>query len=169
MTVHGTAWIVGLCLAGLCTTAAIAFADGAAKGPATQPSAAPTPQLSPSQVVKVVMTALKDNDAADSGIRVTFKFASPANQQQTGPIDRFIPMVKSDAYAPMLNHKSATVRELAVQGDQAAELVTLTDAAGHTVYYMFQLSKQHDDGPLKDCWMTDGVIRVQPKADTHTA
>ena len=48
--------------------------------------------------------------------------------------------------------------------------MTVTDAAGNKTYFMFQLSKQHDAGPLKDCWMTDGVIRVEPKADPgHTA
>ena len=170
MTVHGSALFVGVCLACLCSAAAIAFADSPrpTTGPAT---AAPTPQLSPSDVVKVVMAALQQNDAVtEDGIRTTFKFASPANQEMTGPIERFIPLVRNAAYAPLLNHKSCNVREIALKGDQAAEMVTVIDAAGHAVHYVFQLSKQHDAGPLKDCWMTDGVIRVEPKAgDAHTA
>ena len=116
------------------------------------------------------MAALKANDATDNGIRVTFTFASPDNQQATGPIERFIPLVKNEAYAPLLNHRSCDVREVGVKDDQAVEMVTVVDAAGHAVRYVFQLSKQHDAGPLKDCWMTDGVIRVEPKADdAHTA
>ena len=160
MSVHGTAGVIGLCLLALCTTARIAFADD--HKPALSPPG-PTPQLTPEQVVKVVVAALAANDAADNGIRITFRFASPANQQVTGPIERFIPLVKNAAYAPLVNHKTAVVRELAVKGDQAAELVTVTDGAGHEAHYVFQLSKQHDAGPLKDCWMTDGVIRVEPQ------
>jgi hypothetical protein len=60
------------------------------------------------------------------------------------------------------------VRELGVKDDQAAEMVTVIDAAGQATHYVFQLSKQHDAGPLKDCWMTDGVIRVEPKANDAT-
>ena len=161
MHVHATAGMIGLCLLVVCSTMGIAFAEDRKPAP---PPPAPTPQLTPSQVVKVVMAALQANDATDSGIRVTFSFASPGNQQVTGPVDRFIPMVKGPAYAPMLNHKTATVREVTLKDDQAAELVTVIDAAGHAAYYVFQLSKQHEAGPLKDCWMTDGVIRVEPKA-----
>ena len=53
--------------------------------------------------------------------------------------------------------------EVAVKGDQATEMVTVIDAAGNVAHYVFELSKQHDDGPLKDCWMTDGVMRVEPR------
>ena len=162
MTVHGTVGLFGLCLLSLCTAAAIAFADDAKPAP---PPPAPSPKLSPADVVKVVVAALKANDANDNGIRVTFTFASPSNQQATGPIERFIPLVKNPAYAPLLNHKSSAVRELAVKDDQAAEMVTVIDPAGHATHYVFQLSKQHDAGPLKDCWMTDGVIRVEPKKE----
>ncbi len=167
MSMHANVVIAAVCLMALCGSASIAFAEDR-KPPATQP--APTPQLSPEQVVKVVVAALKANDAGDSGIRITFAFASPANQEMTGPIDRFIPMVKTPAYAPLVNHQSSSVKELGVKGDQAAEMVTVIDAAGNVAHYVFQLSKQHDAGPLKDCWMTDGVIRVEPKAgDGHTA
>ncbi len=164
MSVQGSAMIVGLCVACLCSAASIAFADG--PKPATTRPTAPAPSLSPADVVNAVVGALGENDATDAGIRTTFKFASPANQEMTGPVERFIPLVKNVAYAPLLNHKSATVRELAVKGDQATEMVTVIDAAGNVAHYVFELSKQHDDGPLKDCWMTDGVIRVEPRAGT---
>ena len=165
MSVHTTAGIVGLCILTVTSTLGIAFADDHRPPP---PPPAPTPQLSPAQVVKVVMAALQANDANDNGIRITFSFASPENQRATGPIEKFIPLVKNPAYAPLVNHKSAAVRELNVKGDQAAEMVTVIDAAGNVAHYVFQLSKQHDAGPLKDCWMTDGVIRVEPKAADGT-
>ena len=168
MSIHPNGLIVAACVLSLCAAASIAFADDH-RPPATQPAPTPAPQLSPGQVVKVIMSALQANDATDSGIRTTFAFASPSNQQVTGPIDRFIPMVKGPGYAQLLNHKGATVKELGMKGDQAMEMVTVIDAAGNIAHYVFQLSKQRDAGPLKDCWMTDGVIRVRPKGGDEVA
>jgi hypothetical protein len=83
-----------------------------ATGPATAPAAEarrakPDKDLAPGEVVRIVVDALRDNDAKDNGIAITFDFASPANQKATGPLERFVPLVKSPAYAPMLNHRSA--------------------------------------------------------------
>lgn len=127
--------------------------------PAKRP--APDPALKPDEVVRAVMDALKENDEKDSGIAVAFDFASPANQEVTGPLERFAPMVKSPAYAPMLNHKSATYGKLQVRETVAQQLVTVADADGKEAAYVFRLSKQAE-GDHKDCWMTDGVIRVEP-------
>jgi hypothetical protein len=125
----------------------------------------PDPKLTPGQVVRIVMDALKKNDAKDNGIVVTFDFASPANKEATGPLERFIPMVKGAAYAPMLNYKSAKYsKTLLLEDDQAMIAVSVVDAKGEVAFYMFQLSKQ-SEGDLKDCWMTDGVTRVKPGED----
>ena len=121
----------------------------------------PKPELKPDEVVRTVIEALKANDDKDGGIAITFDFASPANQEMTGPLERFIPMVKSPAYAPMLNHKSAEYGKLQVRDDLAQQLVTIVDAEGNEAAYVFRLSKQAD-GDRKGCWLTDGVIRVEP-------
>ena len=157
---HIAAWVagVGLMIA-FSTSASIAMAEDPKLPATTQPSS----DLTPKAVAKLVADALRNNDAQDSGIRTAWKFASPGNQKVTGPIERFIPMVKSPQYQPMLDAKKATVRELSNDNSTAAELVVLTDADGIKTYYIFQLSKQ-TDGDLKDCWMTDGVLRVEPKA-----
>ena len=165
MALHATTWLCGLgLLAAVTATASIAFAAGPTTAPTTAPAAGPSPDLTPTQVVTTIVAALKANDDKDAGIRTTFAFASPANQAATGPIDNFIPLVKNAAYAPLLNCQSASVREVTAKDDQAAELVTVTAKDGSKAYYLFQMSKQKDAGKLKDCWMTDGVIRVQPKA-----
>src|SRR5439155_13415916 len=83
------------------------------------------------------------------------------NKAVTGPIDRFIPMVKNPLYLPMLNHQSAEYGVVDIRDDQAHQLVILTTPRGEKVYYIFQLSKQAE-GEFKDCWMTDGVYRVEP-------
>jgi Domain of unknown function (DUF4864) len=162
MITHLAIW--GFCLlAAFSISASIALADGQRiplKDPTTMPS--PKADLAPRDVVKIVVDALKKNDANDSGIRTTFKFASPGNQQQTGPIERFIPMVKSPAYQPMINSRSVEVHELSIDETTAEELAIIVDSNGDKAYYIFQLAKQ-PDGDLKDCWMTDGVVRVEPK------
>lgn len=122
----------------------------------------PRKEYTPQQVVQVVMDALQNNDKNDSGIATVFNFASPGNKKLTGPLERFIPMVKTPAYLPMLNFKSAEYEDAKIEDDHAAQVVTITAANGDFAVYVFEMSKQKD-GDVKDCWMTDGVIRVQPK------
>jgi hypothetical protein len=127
----------------------------------------PTPDLSPEQVITIQLQALQHNDspAKDSGIAVAFRFASPANQAMTGPLENFIRLVKNPVYRPMLNHQEAARGTLRVVGDQAQQRVTLTGASGEKFVYIFTLSKQKDE-PYKDCWMTDGVERLTDDGPT---
>jgi hypothetical protein len=72
----------------LCLSAqafAIVSSDGFVNNMVQEPS----PLLSPDEVVKIQVAALKDNDASNSGIELTFRFASPENRSTTGPLDRF--------------------------------------------------------------------------------
>jgi hypothetical protein len=125
----------------------------------------PSPKYSPTEVIKIQLEALQHNDtpAKDSGIATAFKFASPNNQAATGPLERFILLVKNPAYKPMLDYKSAEFGVLDIKGDDAEQRVTLTNADGEKAVYRFTLSKQHEE-PYKDCWMTDGVERVVKQA-----
>jgi hypothetical protein len=129
--------------------------------------AAPSPDFSPAQVVRLVMEAMQHNDlpAVDAGIATAFAFASPGNKRQTGPIERFVKMVKGPAYKPMLDFRSIEYGPLTIEGDGAQQLVTLIDAADRPASYVFTLSRQ-GDGRYKGCWMTDGVMRVAPRPAT---
>jgi len=128
----------------------------------------PDPALAPEQVIRAVLDALKHNDEHDDGIRTTFKFASPANQAVTGPVERFIPMVKNPAYRALINHRSAKVGRVERKDDRAAAYVLVVDANGHAAYFVWQLSRQKE-GELKDCWLTDGVAPVESPADDDDA
>jgi hypothetical protein len=132
----------------------------AATTPSTRPMA-PDPALSPVEAVTAVLAALRDNNDADDGIRITFRFASPANQAVTGPVDRFITMVKRPPYGALVNHRAANVRPIEADDQHAALLVTVVDRDGRRAYYVWMLSKQAD-GPQKDCWMTDAVSPARP-------
>ena len=119
----------------------------------------PSPEYAPREVIRFQIEALahNDNPHKDAGIEIAFRFASPVNKTVTGPLDRFIRMVHSPMYRPMLHHQAAQYGTLQVQGDQARQSVLLTTSNGKRVGYIFILSKQQGD-PCEACWMTDSVL-----------
>ncbi len=125
-----------------------------------KPAVSPKPDLSPDQVVKMVMEAMQQNDDHDSGIETAFRFASPGNHEATGPLDRFIQMVKGPAYNPMLNFKSIDYGPIRQNADEAEQQITIVASDGTKITYVFGLSKQADR-QFKGCWMTDAVIRLK--------
>jgi hypothetical protein len=133
----------------------VALALAAAPGSDPEPS----PDLTPAEVVRLQVEALGDNDepAPDAGIGAAFRFASPANRLATGPLPRFTQMVKA-SYGDMLTFARAEYGPLRVEGDRAAQEVTLVQADGRRTTYLFALSRQ-DGGDYDGCWMTDGVLR----------
>ena len=119
-------------------------------------NAYPEPKLKPNDVVRLQLLAMQQNDDSDFGIEVTFRFASPANKIQTGPLKRFISLVRNPSYLPLLNHTNATFLELTVEEDFAVQDVIITTSKGERIGYRFRLSIQK--GPLyPGCWMTDSV------------
>ena len=115
----------------------------------------PDPALSPAEVIRIQLEALRHNDEQDRGIAVAFRFASPANRAHTGPLARFIPMIKHGPYALMLDFRDATYGPVEAVADRARQRVTLTGAR-ETMTYWFYLSRQ-SEAPYADCWMTDAV------------
>ncbi len=130
----------------------------------------PHPDLSPQDVVRIQLEAMQNNDdpTPDSGIRQAYVFASPSNKEETGPIERFIPLVKGPQYRPMLNFEDYSLGP----PDRTSEttvlqpvLIETTD--GRRVLYLFLLSRQ-TEAPYEDCWMTDGVVPMdQPAPETE--
>ncbi len=123
----------------------------------------PNPDLLPEEVVKIQVKALQNNDEEDTGIKTTFKFASPQNKQVTGPLMRFRELVKNKAYRPLLNHKAAEYDPIQLDGDTATQRVTITDKNGQATVYLFTLSKQKNP-PCEGCWMTDSVIMIPTRS-----
>ena len=120
-------------------------------------NAYPEPELKPNDVVRLQLLAMQQNDDSDFGIEVTFRFASPSNKIQTGPLKRFIRLVRNPSYRPLLNHINATFLELNIEEDFAVQDVIITTSNRERIGYRFRLSIQK--GPLyPGCWMTDSVI-----------
>ena len=81
----------------------------------------------------------------------------PANKKQTGPLKRFIGLVRNPSYRPLLNHINATFLKLTIEEVFAVQDVIITTSNGERIGYRFRLSIQK--GPLcPGCWMTDSVI-----------
>ena len=116
----------------------------------------PRPGLSPGEVVRIQLEALRRNDEQDRGIEVAFRFASPANRDITGPLPRFIRMIRQGPYALMLDFREASYGTVEVREGVARQRVTLTGARSR-VSYWFYLSRQ-SEAPWADCWMTDAVF-----------
>ena len=125
----------------------------------------PSVELAPADVVRIVIDALSRNDEphVNAGIETTFNFASPANKVNTGPLDRFIRMVKGPPYGIMVDHASSEFSEVVLTGDTAYQMVRLSATDGRTVVFAFRLSRQQD-GEFRDMWMTDAVWPVATEA-----
>lgn len=116
----------------------------------------PSASLTPHEVVAAQLDALRAN--TPEGLARVFAFASPANRAVTGPVTRFVAMLR-EGYPELLGHRRADFGELLVHGDEAAQAVEIIDGDGRGHRYLFLLSRQHG-GPCPECWMTDGVVNA---------
>ena len=121
----------------------------------------PNPTLSAEEVVKIQLDALQNNDIMpdNRGIRIAFRFASPANKNATGPLERFIALVKNPLYKSLIGFEHATLEDMRFAGNLAQQRVVLHMRGGKDAAFVFTLSRQRE-GDEKGCWMTDGVLRV---------
>jgi len=141
---------------------ALLIVIAAPAGAAEPTRTGPDPSLSPEEVVRILMEALKNNDTPyeDRGIEVTWNFASPANKRMTGPLERFKVMVRDPVYRPMINHRGASFENQVVKGDTARIDVVVISKEGTYLGYRFVLSRQHGNA-YEGSWMTDSVVRFE--------
>ena len=118
----------------------------------------PNPRLSPREVVQLQLDALRtvDRPSKDAGFATVFRFTSPENQEQTGPLPRFSKMIR-EGFGELLNHRSAKLPPTVQEADRALQPVEITSLAGRTYRYVFVLRRQ-GEGEYRGCWMTDGVV-----------
>ena len=144
----------------LCAAAAVSSAQKVSAPDVTEPN----PKLTPGQVIAIQIQALRNNSKMpdDGGIAITFNFASPANRRMTGPLPRFIQMLKNPLYKIMLDFERYEAGPIERSGDNAQQRVTLIDAEGNRAIFLWVLSKQQQ-APYENCWMTDSVHRINPE------
>ena len=122
----------------------------------------PSPDLSPGEVIRLIIESLQQNDATDLGIEITFNFASPGNKTATGPLNNFKQQVKKPLFMPMLNFSSYKTSELVSDGSQAQQIIIIQNEVGNDAGFLFTLTKQ-SESLYQDCWMTDSVRRINPE------
>ena len=127
----------------------------AAKADLTKPNI----NIDPYQVVKIQLTGLMNNDEpnVDDGIKQTWEFAHPSNKKYTGPLPKFINLLKSENYKMLLNHLDSEIIEVFKSNNRYGFEVTIL--GNDKNYYKFQwvVEKYYDEGPLKECWLTTSV------------
>ena len=119
----------------------------------------PNKVIEPHKVIEIQLTALKNNDTPnkDSGIEQTWKFAHPSNKKYTGPLPKFINLLKSDSYKMLLNHLDNEIIQVFKSDNSYGFEVRILGKDKN--YYKFQwiVEKYYEEGPLKDCWLTTSV------------
>ena len=153
---------------GGCQTAPDA-ATGTSGSAADAAVVGPDPSLTAREVVQIQLEAFADGGTKDEGIEIAFRFASPTNRLQTGPLERFAGMLRSPAYRIMLDYDTVHYFPLLVEGDLAVQRVILS-RNGEVEAFDFVLRRQRG-GPYEDCWMTESVLRLhvqQPRREQLT-
>ena len=133
--------------------------SGLAAAPVEKPALPrPTAELQPGEIVEIVIGALakNDNPYPNAGIETTFNFASPDNKAYTGPLDRFVKLVKGPVFGQMVGHRDSTLSEVVRDGNQAIRLVQIVSADYQTYYYAFRLGLQQE-GDYAGMWLTESV------------
>ena len=119
----------------------------------------PNIEIKPDQVVKIQLNGLMNNNEPnlDSGIKQTWEFAHPLNKKYTGPLARFINLLKSESYKMLINHLDSEIIEVFKSSNQYGFEITIL--GNDKKYYKLQwvVEKYYDEGPLKDCWLTTSV------------
>jgi len=153
-------WGRGLIACLLLAAASVSSAQGDVDESRLTASLVPSPELTPQQVVQIQLTALRHNDSRNRGIEVAFRFASPSNKLQTGPLPRFIRMIQQGHYSLMLAYDNVDYDRVEIAEDFARQRVTLI-GSGVVVAFEFYLTRQ-TEGACIGCWMTDAVIAKRP-------
>jgi hypothetical protein len=125
----------------------------------------PSPGLSVTEAVETQLAALQRGEDVD--LAVVFAFASPGNRAQTGPLPRFIAMIR-EGYDAMIEHRSAELAPPLLDGDQALQPVRLIDRDGGEHGYVFILRRVVAPD-CAGCWFTDGVVPPDALVDPDAA
>lgn len=153
------------------TDAGTTGVDVASNGSASRyASLRPTCERPAGLVIKLQLDALGRNEKLgnDTGVRIAYRFASPANKRATGPEASFVRLIRQQ-YTIMLRYDSVRYGPLRPEeraGNDSRTLtqrVTLADGNGTESAFLWSVTRQ-EDGRYDGCWMTSSVV-VAPEDD----
>ena len=116
----------------------------------------PSEKLSPYDVVKIQLDALKKNNEKDDGIKLTWLFAHPDNKKITGPYERFRIMIYGQQYQQLLNHDSHSINLIMNTPDKYIFKIEILSKDKQLLFYEWHVQKGTEDN-CNDCWFTSAV------------
>ena len=118
----------------------------------------PAKNLTPYDVVKIQLNALKNNNnpIEDSGIEQVWLFAHPDNKKVTGPYERFKVMIHGEQYKILLNHSSHKIELIMNTLNKYIYRVELLAKNKQLFFYEWHV-EIGSNGNCNDCWFTSAV------------
>ena len=118
----------------------------------------PSNDLTPFDVVKIQLNALKNNDKSneDLGIKQVWIFAHPKNKKVTGPYERFRIMIYGDQYSILLNHSSHKINLLMNTPKKYIYKIEVLAKNKQLFFYEWHVEKGSEEN-CKNCWFTSAV------------
>ena len=116
----------------------------------------PSEKLSPYDVVKIQLNALKKNNEKDDGIKLTWLFAHPDNKKITGPYERFRIMIYGQQYQQLLNHDSHSINLIMNTPNKHIFKIEILSKDKQLLFYEWHVQKGTEDN-CNDCWFTSAV------------
>ena len=130
-------------------------------------SVKPAENLTAYDVVKIQLTALKNNNepSKNAGIKQTWIFAHPQNKKFTGPYKRFEKMLLGNQYKFLLNHDSHKIKLIMNSKDTYVYNIELISKEKKMYFYKWHLKKSTTN-QCSNCWFTTIVSPPTDKGNT---
>ena len=125
----------------------------------------PNEKLSPYDVVKVQLEALKNNDKDDEGIKQTWLFAHPENKKSTGPYERFRIMIYGAQYKSLLNHSSHKINLIMNTPNKHIFKIEILAKDKQLLFYEWHVQKASEEN-CNNCWFTSAVSMPVDQGNT---
>ena len=121
----------------------------------------PNDKFSPLEVVDIQLTSLQSNSNDNKGIYQCWLFAHPENKKYTGPLGRFVAMIRSNPYDVLLGSLFFETKLISKNQTEAKVEVFLDGKNKNRYKILWILSKSNIRKECTNCWMTTGVSQPQ--------
>ena len=125
----------------------------------------PNEKLSPYDVVKIQLEALKNNEKNDEGIKQTWLFAHPENKKSTGPYERFRIMIYGAQYKSLLNHSSHKINLIMNTPNKHIFKIEILAKDKQLLFYEWHVQKATEEN-CNNCWFTSAVSMPVDQGNT---
>ena len=121
----------------------------------------PNDKFSPLEVVDIQLTSLQSNSNDNNGIYQCWLFAHPKNKKYTGPLGRFVSMIRSSPYDVLLGSLFFETKLISKNQTEAKVEVFLDGKNKNRYKILWILSRSNISKKCTNCWMTIGVSQPQ--------